>query len=214
MQARAKAVKASAFQVLEKEVASLKEEKERLATHWGRQEDAYKSFLKVAQKAKEEANKRLHEVSQANAELLNQVVPFRVKIADIEEAGKTSEAQQKKLENQCIDREQTLGKTDAALEEKTGECSRLVSENATLQAKVQELTVALASKDQEMTTQAAHFKVVEEKLIGEAAISFAEGFAEALVQATCVNPGIDVSGCSPSKEVVDGKLVPWEASKE
>ena len=32
-QARAKAVKASAFQALEKEVASLKEEKERLATH-------------------------------------------------------------------------------------------------------------------------------------------------------------------------------------
>ena len=34
-QARAKGVKASAFQMLEKEVASLKEEKERLAIHWG-----------------------------------------------------------------------------------------------------------------------------------------------------------------------------------
>jgi len=59
----------------------------------------------VAQKAKEEANKRLHEVSQAQAELLNQVVPLRVKIVDFEEAAKTSEAQQKKLEIQCIDRE-------------------------------------------------------------------------------------------------------------
>jgi len=81
-------------------------------------------------------------VSQANAELL------RVKIADLEEAGNTFEAQQKKLKNQCIDREQTLGKIEAALEEKTGECSLLVSENATLQAKVQELMVTLASKDQ------------------------------------------------------------------
>jgi len=53
----------------------------------------------VAQKAKEEANRRLHEVSQANAELLNQVVPLRVKIIDLEEAAKTSKAQQKKLEN-------------------------------------------------------------------------------------------------------------------
>ena len=52
-QARAKAVKASSFQALEKEVASLKDEKERLATHWGRQEDAYKTSLRVAQKAKE-----------------------------------------------------------------------------------------------------------------------------------------------------------------
>ena len=117
-QAKAKPVKASAFQALEKEVASLKEEKERLATHWGRQEDAYKTYLRVAQKAKEEANKRLHEVSQDNAELLNQVVPLRVKIVDLEEAARTSEAQQKKLENQCIDREQTLGKTKAALEKR------------------------------------------------------------------------------------------------
>ena len=161
----------------------------------------------MAQKEKEEANKRLHEVSQANAELLNQVVPHRVKIVDLEEAAKTSEAQQKKLENQCIDREQTLGKTEVALEEKTGE-------NATLQAKVQELISTLASKDQEMATQAANFKVAEEKLIGEAATGFADGFVEALVQAACANPGIDVSGCSPLNEVVDGKLVPLEASKE
>jgi len=70
-QAKAKAVEASFFQVLEREVASLKDEKERLATHWGRQEDGYKTSLRVAQKAKEEANKRLHEVPQAHAELLN-----------------------------------------------------------------------------------------------------------------------------------------------
>ena len=47
-QAKAKPVKASAFQALEKEVASLKEEKEMLATHWWRQEDAYKTSLRVA----------------------------------------------------------------------------------------------------------------------------------------------------------------------
>jgi len=88
-QARAKAVEASSFQVLEKEVTSLKE---RLATHWGRQEEAYKTSLRVAQKAKEKANKRLHEVAQANAELLNQVVPLRTKIADLEAAVETSKA--------------------------------------------------------------------------------------------------------------------------
>jgi len=105
-----------------------------LASRWERQEEAYKTSLRVEQKAKEEANKRLHEVAQANAELLDQVVPLRVKIADLEEAAKTSEAQQKKLENQCIDREQTLGKTEAALEEKTNECAQLTTENTKLQA--------------------------------------------------------------------------------
>jgi len=137
-----------------------------------------------------------------------------VKIADLEAEAKTSIAHQKKLEEQCVDREQTLGKTEVALADKTDECSRLASENATLQAKVQELTAALASKDQEMTTQAANFKVALEKMIGEATTSFADGFAEAIIQAACVNPGIDVSGCSPLNEVVNGKLVPLEASEE
>ena len=63
-------------------------------------------------------------------------------------------------------------------------------------------------------TQAANFKVAEEKLIGEAATGFADGFVEALVQAACANPDIDVSGSSPLNEVVDGKFVPLEASEE
>ena len=113
-----------------------------------------------------------------------------------------------------MNREQSLGKTEVALANKTDECSRLNTENKSLQAKVQELTSALASKDQEMVAQAANFKAVEEKLVGESATSFVEEFTEALVQAACANPGIDVSGCNPLNEVVDGKLVPLEASEE
>jgi len=217
-QSRAKTAQNSSFQALKKEVASLKEDKEklkeeneRLAAHWGRQEGAYKESLGVAQKAREEANKRLHEAAQAHAGLLNEVVPLRSKIADLEVAAETARAYQKKLEDQCVDREQKLEKTEVALANKTDECSRLTTENASLQTKVQELTSALASKDKEMTAQAATFKVAEEKLIGEAATGFADGFAEALVQVACANLGIDVFGCSPFNEVVDGKLVPLEA---
>ena len=72
----------------------------------------------------------------------------------------------------------------------------------------------MAAKDQEMATQAENFKVAEVKLNEEAAIGFADGFVEALVQASCANPGINVSGCSPLNEVVDDKIVPLEASKE
>ena len=107
-----------------------------------------------------------------------------------------------------------IGKTEVALEDKTSECSQLAAENTTLQAKVQELMAALASKEQEMTTQAANFKVTEEKLNEEAATGFADGFGEALVQAACANPDIDISGCSPLNEVVDDKIVPLEASEE
>jgi len=65
-----------------------------------------------------------------------------------------------------------------------------------------------------MTTQAANFKVAEEKLNEEAATGFADGFTEALVQAACANHNINVSGCSPLNEVVDGKIVPLEAPEE
>ena len=65
-----------------------------------------------------------------------------------------------------------------------------------------------------MTTQAANFKAAEEKLNEEAATGFADGFAEALVQAVCANPDIDVSVCSPLNEEVDGKIVPLEAFEE
>ena len=139
------------------------------------------------------------------------MVPLRTKIVDLEAAAETSKAYQKKLEDQCVDREQTLGKTEVALADKTDECSQLTTENTSLQAKVQELISALASKDQEMTAQAANFKIAKEKLVEEAATGFADGFAEALVQAACANPGIDVSGCSPLNEVVDGKIVALEA---
>ena len=153
-------------------------------------------------------------MAQAQAELLNEVVPLRTKIVDLEAVTETSKAYQKKLEDQCVNREQSLGKTEVALANKIDECSRLTTENESLQAKVQELTSPLASKDQEMVGQAANFKAVEERLVGEFATSFAEGFAEVLVQAACANPGIDVSGCSPLNEVFDGKLVPLEASEE
>jgi len=199
---------------MEKENASLKEEKETLARRWERQEEAYKVSLKVAQKAKEEASKRLHEAGQAHAELLNQVVPLRVKFVELEDAAKASKAQQKKLEDHYVDREQKLGKAEAALEAKTNDCSLLAAENTTLQAKVQELVAALAAKEQEMASQVEKFKATEEKLIEEAATGFADGFAKALVQAACANPGIDVSECSPFSEVVEGKIVPLTAPED
>ena len=116
---------------------------------------------------------------------------------ELEDAAKASEVQQKKLEDHCIDRELKLGKAEATLEAKTNDCALLTTENATLQAKVQELISALAAKEQEMASQAESFKATEEKLSEEATTGFADGFAEALVQAACANPGIEVSECSP-----------------
>jgi len=114
-QARAKASELSTLQALEKEVATVKEQKEIQERHWARQEDAYKDSLKEAQKAKDVANKRLHEAGQTYAELLRQVVPLRVEVMELKDAAKVSEAKMKKLKDQCVDREVKLGATEAVL---------------------------------------------------------------------------------------------------
>jgi len=40
--------------------------------------------------------------------------------------------------------------------------------------------------------------------------TFEEGFQEALTQASCENPDINISNCDPMHHVVDGKVVPMD----
>jgi len=141
---------------------------------------------------------------------------------DLQDAVEASKAQQKKLEDHCVDREEKLAKTEAALEAKTNSCDLLTAEITTLRAEMtkalevkdQERVAAVATKDEELTSQAKHFQATEERLVQEAATGFADGFTEALVQAACANPGIDVSECSPFSEVVKGKIVPLTAPED
>ncbi len=212
-QARAKAIEVSTLQALEKKVASLIERKEKLARHWERQEDAYKTSLRVAQEAKEEASKRLHEVAQANAELLDQVVPLRAKVADLEDAAKASEAHQKKLEAQCVDREQKLGKTKGELAAKTEAFLLLQAENGKLQADVSKLQVEKEFLDKQLATNDSRIEELgtsNKELLEDMANTFEEGFKEALAQATCENPEINTSNCDPGHQIVEGKVVPLD----
>jgi len=47
-------------------------------------------------------------------------------------------------------------------------------------------------------------------LIDDMVGTFKEGFKEALAQAACENPGINVSNCDSTHHVVDGRVVPLE----
>jgi len=47
-------------------------------------------------------------------------------------------------------------------------------------------------------------------LINDMAGTFEEGFKEALAQAVCENPGVDVSNYDSTHHIVDGKVVPLE----
>ena len=64
----------------------------------------------------------------------------------------------------------------------------------------------LASKDSRIN----ELERENQELTGMMAGVFDEGFQEALVQASCENPRINVSNCDPTHHVVDGKVVPLE----
>jgi len=233
-QVKSKADEARALQTLQQEVATLKEEKESLCRGWACQEEVYKASLKRAQEANEEARKRLHGAGQASAELLNQVASLQSKIANLETAVKTFEAQQKQLAEQCADQEQSLEKIEGELAAEMEALNLLQTEHGTFQAELNRLQVEkevlekqLASEDSaiEELERAKKELIVEReirdstienlekakgKLIDDMADTFAEGFKEALAQATCENPGIDTSNCNPFNHIVDGKVVPLD----
>ena len=118
-------------------------------------------------------------------------MPLRVKVADLEDAAKASEAEQKKLEAQCIDREQKLGKTEGELAAKIEAFLLLQAENGKLQAYVSKLQVGKEFLDKQLATKDSRIEELEKsnkELLEDMANTFDEGFKEALAQATCENP--------------------------
>ena len=67
-----------------------------------------------------------------------------------------------------------------------------------------------------LKVEVSRLRVEKEKktLINDMAGTFEEGFKEALAQAVCENPGIDVSNCDSTHHIVDGKVGPWRWMSE
>ncbi|XP_068486533.1 uncharacterized protein [Phaseolus vulgaris] len=131
-QAKSKADEARTLQTLRQEVATLKEEKEILCRGWACQEEVYKASLTSAREVNAEACKRL-------TELLAQVSSLQSKIVALEAAMQTSEAQQKRLADQCAVREQSLEKTEGELAEKMEKLNLLQTEHGQFQTELNRL---------------------------------------------------------------------------
>ena len=76
-----------AFLAVKEEVAALKEEKEAL----GRQNEAYQASLKLAQEAKEEADRQLGEALELQTDIYVQEVSLQVQITDLRDMAEASE---------------------------------------------------------------------------------------------------------------------------
>ena len=82
-----------------------------------------------------------------------------------------------------------------------------------LQAEANKLRVEKEFLDKQLTSKDARVAELEgevQGLTGEMTGAFEEGFQEALAQASCENPGINISNCDPTHHVVDGKVVPMD----
>ena len=82
-----------------------------------------------------------------------------------------------------------------------------------LQVEVSRLRVEKEALEKQVASGDATIEELEKDkktLIQDMAGTFGEGFQEALAQAVCMNPGIDISNCDSTHHIVDGKVVPLE----
>jgi len=102
----------------------LKEQTNDQARRWFNQESAIKRALKVAQKAKEAANKRLHAAGQLYTELLAKVVPLHEEIVELKAAAEASKTRVTNLEARCVSQEVNVPSRPRALTK--GQSQRMV----------------------------------------------------------------------------------------
>jgi len=190
-------------------VGALKEEKQA----WGLREEAHQASLKMTQEAREGAEAYAHEVEQAYADLLAHFTYHQIQNIGLQEVVRAFEAQRKEIEELCATREQKLTEAEGVLAAKVealdllqAECKRLHTEANKLQVGKDFLDKQLASKDSRID----ELERANQELTNEMAGVFGEGFKEALAQASCENPGINVSNCDPTSHIVDGKVVPLD----
>ena len=213
----------------------LKEQTTDQARRWFNQEAAIKDALKVAQKAEEAANKRLHAAGQTYTELLAKVVPLHEKIVELKAVADASKTRITTLEERCVSQEVNLGKVETELAAKNeafdlmkaelaaknktfdlmkAELTKQLTEKAELTKQLVEKAAALADMKKELASQAERSQQVEKELLDNATNAFATGFGEALSQVVCEHPEMDVSNYAPTNHVVEGKVVPMEFSED
>jgi len=208
-QARNATLNTQALQALKERVAVLEEEREAL----GRQNEAYQASLKLAQDAKEEAERQLGEAMEFQADFYIREVSLQVQITDLQDTAEASEELQKDLEDQCYGQAGKLEWMEEEMATQAKTLDLLQVDHDKLQIEVSWLRVEKEALEKQVASGDSTIEELEKDkkaLIDDMAGTFEEGFKEALAQAACENPGINVSNCDSTHHVVDGRVVPLE----
>ena len=197
------------LQALETRVVALEEEKKTL----GRQNEAYQATLKMAQEAKEEAEKQLAEAMELQADFYTREVALQVQITGLQGMVEAYEEVQKDLKDRCCEQADELERREGEMATQTKALGLLQVDHDKLQIEVSRLRAEKEALEKQVASGDATIEELEKdkkSLIDDLAGTFEEGFKEALAQAVCENSGIDVSNCDSTHHIVDGKVVPLE----
>jgi len=208
-QARNAASHTQALQTLKEEVVALKEEKEAL----GCQNVVYQASLKLAQEAKEEAERQLDEAMEFQADFYVREVSLQVQIMGLQDMVEASEELQKDLEDQCYGQAEILEWMEEEMATQAKTLDLLQIDHDKLQIEVNQLRVEKEALEKQVASGDSTIEELEKAkkaLIDDMVGTFEEGFKEALAQAACENPGINISNCDSTHHVVDGRVVPLE----
>ncbi|XP_068498175.1 uncharacterized protein [Phaseolus vulgaris] len=178
-----------------------------------RLEDALEAELGNTRKEASDLRQKLHIQLQEKIDLESKLVPFRVKVADLEAAQKAEASRVEKIEKRSAEREVLLGKVEAErdkalteLTEAREETERIAAELAQARDESKKAVEELARSHEERE----ELKKQAYELNQSAAQVLTAGFDAALEQIACQYPEVDLSKLSICNEVVDGKIVPSE----
>ncbi|XP_068476146.1 uncharacterized protein [Phaseolus vulgaris] len=148
--------------------------------------------LRLARKEATDLRHKVQQLAQEKIELESKIVPYRVRVVDLEALIKADAVKVKKLEQRSADRETLLGQVEKQVEELEQQNKGLKEQAEELEKQIEELK-----------------KQIEDLNLSSAQILVA-GFEAAREQFACLFPDLDLSMVSLNNEVVDGKVVPAE----
>jgi len=208
-QARNAVLQAQTLQALEAKATTLEEEMRTL----GRQNEAYQTSLKQTQESKAETERQLAEALELQAGFYTREVALQVQITGLQELVKADAEVQKDLKDRCCEQADKMERMEGEMASQAKAMDLLQADHDKLQAEVSQLRVENEALEKQVASGDAAIEELEKDkkaLIQEMAGTFKEGFREALTQASCENPGINISNCDSTHHVVDGKVVPMD----
>jgi len=160
-----------------------------------------------------EAEEQLLGAVELQSDFYAREVALKVQVTSLQDIVEAYEEVQKDLKARCCEQTDTMERMEGELATQAKAMGLLQADYDKLQVEVSRLRVEKEALEKQVASGDATIEELEKDkktLIQEMAGTFEEGFQEALAQAACMNPGIDISNCDSTHHIVDGKVVPLE----